>query len=345
MADTLLRQVALVSESRRIDPSDLTKVSAALQKQATRDLVQFWDIKATVDAFHRLEDVPIGYWRIVIMDDINEPGAAGIHLDRNGQPFALVTASDRLDVWSLTASHELIEMLVDPFGNRLVAGDSPKADQGRVQFLVEACDPSEDAQFAYTINGILVSDFYSARFFDPIAAPGVRYSFTGAIQQPRQVLRGGYLSWLDVASDTWWQETWFGGDRPSFRSLGRLNAENGSLRSQIDRRTTRETTEAVSRGIRAAKAAGIPLQTVDEAIAACASSLRSQIRELTMGGRASDEANESEAAFGSAETVGSRDDRPPRGRYTSAGSRHNGPDRHGLRTAPSVWPDWTGVEH
>src|SRR5215212_7627617 len=117
MTDTLVRQVALIAESDQIDPSDLTKVSAALQKQATRDLVQFWNVKATVDAFPRLEDVPIGYWPIIMMDDIHQAGAAGIHLDENGQPFALVTASERLDVWSLTASHELIELLVDPFGN------------------------------------------------------------------------------------------------------------------------------------------------------------------------------------------------------------------------------------
>ena len=39
------------------------------------------------------------------------------------------------DVWSLTASHECLEMLADPFGNRLIAGDSPKPDQGRVQIL------------------------------------------------------------------------------------------------------------------------------------------------------------------------------------------------------------------
>ena len=31
-------------------------------------------------------------------------------------------------------------MLVDPFGNRLVAGASPKLDQGRVSFLVEVSD-------------------------------------------------------------------------------------------------------------------------------------------------------------------------------------------------------------
>jgi hypothetical protein len=138
MTDMLLRQLALVSESAQVRASDLTQVSAALQKQATRDLVQFWNVKATVDAFPRLEDVPLGYWPIIVMDDIGFD-AAGIHLDKNGQPFALVTASAQRDVWSLTASHEMIEMLVDPFGNRLVAGDSPKPDQGRVQFLVEAC--------------------------------------------------------------------------------------------------------------------------------------------------------------------------------------------------------------
>jgi hypothetical protein len=282
MTDTLLRQVALVSESAQVKASDLTQVSAALQKQATRDLVQFWDVKATVDAFPRLEDVPLGYWPIIVMDDIGQPGAAGVHLDKNNQPFALVTASAQRDVWSLTARHEMIEMLVDPFGNRLVAGDSPKPDQGRVQFLVEACDPPEAAQFAYTVNGILVSDFYSVRFFDPVAAPGVRYSFTGAITEPRQVLRGGYLSWLDIASDTWWQEVWFG-DTPTFRSLGRLSASDGSFRSQIDRRTEEARKQAQAGGLRVAEAAGVSAAAMDDAIATRVSSLRQQIEQLTAG--------------------------------------------------------------
>jgi hypothetical protein len=281
MTDMLLRQLALVSESAQVKASDLTQVSAALQKQATRDLVQFWNVKATVDAFPRLEDVPLGYWPIIVMDDIGFD-AAGIHLDKNGQPFALVTASAQRDVWSLTASHEMIEMLVDPFGNRLVAGDSPKPDQGRVQFLVEACDPSEAADFAYTVNGILVSDFYSVRFFDPVAAPGVRYSFTGAITEPRQVLRGGYLSWLDIASDIWWQEIWFA-NNPTFRSLGRLSARDGSFRSQIDRHTEEARKQAQAGGLRAAEAAGVSAATMDDAISARVSSLRQQIEQLTAG--------------------------------------------------------------
>src|SRR5215472_1066650 len=218
----LVRQVALVSQSSQIPAGDVAKVSAALQKQVTRDLAPIWDISATVDSFEKLEDVPPGYWPIIIMDDIQTSGAAGVHEDKDGQPFALVTAGD-LDTWSLTASHETIEMLVDPSGNRIVAGDSPKNDQGRVTFLVEPCDPSEAADFGYSVNGILVSDFYTPRYFDPVAASGVRYSYTGAIKEPHQVLHGGYLSWKDSATDHWWQETFFSGSESSFRDIGPID--------------------------------------------------------------------------------------------------------------------------
>lgn len=227
----LLRQVAMVSESKKVPFSKLGRVSAALQKQAIRDVGPVWDINSTVDAFSTLEDVPVGYWPIIIRDDINTPGAAGVHEDNSGQPFALVHADDG---WSLTASHELVEMLVDPFGSRLASGNSPKPGQGRAEFLVEPCDPSEAVEFAYSINGISVSDFYTPLYFSTAAHPGDRYSHTGALKAPRQVLRGGYLSWHDVVSDHWWQETWFGGAKPKFRDLGKFTAKGGrSFRRQI----------------------------------------------------------------------------------------------------------------
>ena len=128
-----------------------------------------------MDSFPRLEDVPVGYWPMIVKDDIGQPGAAGVHLDKDGQPFALIEMSDS---WSLTASHEMLEMLADPFGNRVIAGRSPKQGQGRVEFLVEVCDPSEAAQFGYTSNDILVSDFYTPHFFDPVHSAATRYSFT-----------------------------------------------------------------------------------------------------------------------------------------------------------------------
>ena len=230
----VLRHVALVSETRSLSFSELTRVSAALQKQAIRDLAPVWEKQSTVHAFARLEDVPVGTWPIIVEENIGVADAEGIHEDEDGQPFALVTLSDG---WSLTASHELIEMLVDPFGRRLTEGQSPKPDQGRVQFLVEPCDPSEAAEFAYVIDGVTVSDFYTPKYFSTVFNPADRYSHTGAITKRRQVLQGGYLSWHDPVTDHWFQETFFDGDHPRFRNLGRLTGSGKSFRRQIYEKT------------------------------------------------------------------------------------------------------------
>ena len=142
------KYLALLSESQQVEFAEVSQISAALQKQITRDFTPIWQIPATIDSFVSLEEVPSDYWPVIIKDDIGFD-AAGIHLDRNGQPYALVAASQAS---AITCSHEVIEMLVDPFGNRLVASQSIKPDQGRVNYLVEACDPSEGDQFGYSIN-------------------------------------------------------------------------------------------------------------------------------------------------------------------------------------------------
>jgi len=277
----LIRQVALVSESNQVSKSDVSKVSAALQKQATRDFAEIWDVSATVDAFDKLEDVPIGYWPMIIRDDIDVPGAAGIHEDKDGQPFALISASSDLDTWSLMASHEAFEMLADPFGNRTQTGDSPKPDQGRVNFLVEVCDPCEAADFGYSVNGILVSDFYTPNYFDPVVGSGVRYSYTGALTEPRQVLQGGYLSWLEPVSGHWWQEIWFDGAQATFRDIGPVDQKaSGNVRAAIDRITMPDTLKALARGRRQAKAAGLTAAIAGQSSIAKAARLREQINEM-----------------------------------------------------------------
>jgi hypothetical protein len=276
---SLLRQLALVSQSSSAAVDDLHKVSDALQKQASRDLAPVWEISATVDSFAKLEDVPLGYWPLIVMDNIGVD-AAGVHEDKDGQPFALISASAKLDDWSLTASHEMLEMLVDPFGNRLVAADSPKEGQGRVSILVEVSDPSEAADFAYTVNGILVSDFYTPSYFDPVAASGVRYSYTGAITEPRQVLRGGYLSWLDSTTNHWWQETWFDGDQPAFRDIGPIDQKAGNVRSQIDRLTESARAKVTTDGREEASAAGLTSAIAQRATTSKAAMWREQIGAL-----------------------------------------------------------------
>jgi len=273
----LNRNLALVADTKKITPSQLTKVAAALQKQATRDFGPLWDIQANVSGFARLQDVPTDYWPVIVRDDIKTPGAAGVHEDKNRQPFALVQFSD---AWSLTASHETLEMLADPFGNRLVAGKSPKRAQGRVNFLVEVCDPSEDQQFAYTVNGVTVSDFYTPHFFDPVSESNVRYSYTGAVKGPRTILQGGYLSWGVPETNEWFQMIWFDTAKPVFRSLGVLSG-TGSLRATIDRltptplKTTKLPTESPLRA-----AARDAFQEVGDSSVGRAKFLRKQIEEI-----------------------------------------------------------------
>jgi hypothetical protein len=227
--------LALVSMTDEVSFGELAKVSAALQKQVVRDFGPIWTIEATVDPFAALEDVPVGYWKILVVDTFENGGQ---HRDRNNQPYALVAAGSS---WSLVASHEALEMLADPFGNRLVAGPSPVEVQGRVEFLVEVCDPCQSDDCAYGVNGVMVSDFCTPSYFDPVGAAGVRYSYTGAISEPRQVLPGGYLSWRIPASGDWFQKNWMAA-QAVVKDLGQVAPGQASLRAMIDRQSlsTRE---------------------------------------------------------------------------------------------------------
>lgn len=198
--------IGLVPDKVDIPASDLTRVAGALSKQVQRDFGPIWNVEATVDPFVRLEDVPVDYWHIVVMKEVKD--AAGYHQTKDGQPYAVVEFDPD---WSLTASHECVEMLADPFGRRLKAGNL--LDQAvalgqkpaRVQYLLEVADPSEATEFSYQIDGIQVSDFYTPHFFDPVKSPGVRYSFTGSIDSPRKVLDDGYISWKDPRTKHWFQ--------------------------------------------------------------------------------------------------------------------------------------------
>jgi len=227
-----IHQIALVCQSKKIKMSELTKASAALQKQATKDLSPVWGVKATVDVFENIKDIPLGYWPVIIMDQIDDPDAAGYHDDKNHQPYALVEYSQS---WTLTCSHEICEMLVDPYGNKLKSGLSPNGKE-KVHYLVEVCDPCEDSKFAYFVNGFLVSDFYTPEYFDPAGNNSGGYSFTGSITKPRQVLRNGYLSWYSPKDKQWHQQTFFG-SKPVTRVLKEMESMQGSWRSRVDRLT------------------------------------------------------------------------------------------------------------
>jgi hypothetical protein len=175
----------------------LQGLAAALQIQVDKHFSPLWQTSGTVAYFDDLTKVPAGFWPIVITDSVAKPNILGYHLDDTNQPYAVVRYTDD---WTLTTSHELLEMLADPWGNRLVAGPSvdDRAPNDQVRYLLEICDPVEDASCAYTINGFVVSDFITPAYHNPAGSANDRYDYMGKIATPRQVLPNGYITWEDL---------------------------------------------------------------------------------------------------------------------------------------------------
>jgi len=191
-----------------LDPALVQAAAAALNIQVMRDLVQFWNVHATVRYLPSANSIPVGVWPVFLVPKL-PPGEGGVHLDKKNQPYSLVIGTPGSNAWTIDASHETVEMLVDPAGNRLqtsraihISGDTTQDAAGEFEYLVEACDPCEANQFAYSIQGIAVSDFITPRFYDPVVTAGTRYSFAGHIQRPRQVLPGGYISYADPTTSS-----------------------------------------------------------------------------------------------------------------------------------------------
>ncbi|HEV2172758.1 MAG TPA: hypothetical protein VGR71_04285, partial [Nitrospira sp.] len=200
--------------------------------------------------------IPAGIWPVILVKSL-PPGEGGFHSDRHKQPFAKVIASNADPSWTVDASHEILEMLVDPYGNRMqssvaieVVGNQIKDSTGQFGYLVEACDPCEDNDYAYTVNGIAVSDFITPHFYDPVSTSGTRYSFTGAIQGPRQILPGGYISWVNPLADEWQQLMYVDKSKPpTINDLGPAD-QSRSLREWID---SLEPAKAITRASRQIK--------------------------------------------------------------------------------------------
>src|SRR5262249_14117390 len=129
----------------------------------------------------------------------------GFH-DKKGHPFAKVLYDAQTPVWTVAASHELLEMLADPSGNRVYVGPSLREGQGQVEYIMEVCDPCEAMDCAYIVNGVMVSDFYTPDFENSAATGAAQFDFTGKLTKPLQVVDGGYISWFDPISQSIWQQ-------------------------------------------------------------------------------------------------------------------------------------------
>ena len=238
----LQTRVGLVDTTGTVETETMAAVAAALNVQVTRDLPQYWPVSATVAFLPDHRQIPQGVWPVLLVKTL-PPDEGGFGATRNHQPFAKVIVTPDSDEWTVDASHETIEMLVDPGGNRLQPStaigfvdkeirDAP----GQFEYLLGVCDPCAADPFSYRIAGVSVSDFLTPHFYDLEAAPGVRYSFTGAIERPRQILRGGGIGWIDPVSNEVQQILWADpGRAPLERNLGL--PDGPSLRGFVESRT------------------------------------------------------------------------------------------------------------
>jgi hypothetical protein len=233
-------QVGLVDTTGTLDAALVQATAAALNMQVMRDLPQYWNVSGTVQYLPDPKRIPVGVWPVLLVAQL-PPGEGGVHLDKKNQPYSLVIGTPNSSDWTIDASHETLEMLVDPGGNRLqasraitIAGNGVEDAPGEFEYLVEVCDPCEANQYGYAIEGIAVSDFITPHFYDPVATDGTRYSFGGHIQRPRQVLPGGYISFTDPQSNNM-QQILFLGPKPVLKNLGPANSS--SLRMFVDWRT------------------------------------------------------------------------------------------------------------
>jgi hypothetical protein len=226
--------IGLISEVPEITFAELKKAADAFQKQVSRDFAPFWKKDARINPYRVINDIPKDTWPVTIRKNIGMPGALAFHDFKKRIPFSLVMYDPE---WTISASHQILEMLACPFSNTMVAGRSikPGEEKKKVNYLVQVCDPCLD--ISYKIDTISVSNFCTPHYYGAIKKKEAPYDFKGAIKQPLQVLKNGYISWLDPNSGKWWQLQYFG-TKPRIVDLGETENEDKSVKKPRRRTNT-----------------------------------------------------------------------------------------------------------
>jgi hypothetical protein len=200
-------RVDVINNTSEVDDSGVKSVVRALQDQVQNDFAPVWGVSAKFRFVPRGKAPDPDSWWLAILDDADQAGALGYHDEReNGLPIAKVfvrTAGNVGFSWSVTASHELLEMLIDPRINLNVLV-SPADGKPGTLWSYEVANPCENEKFAYKKDGVLVSDFVTPAWFDPNAKrPGSRFDFRDQIDKPFGLLEGGYAATYDLKSGQW----------------------------------------------------------------------------------------------------------------------------------------------
>lgn len=166
---------------------DLAALVTAMQAYIDTAVGPAWNVSASL---HVASDPVAGEWGMVFLDDADSPGALAYHDEESGAPLAKVfvrTIQQNNVSLSVSASHELVEMLVDPLCNLYAPASQPT-----LLYAVEAADAVEDDSLGFQVGGMLMSDFVYPAWFDPSAAASSKFDHRGVITRPFELHSGGY---------------------------------------------------------------------------------------------------------------------------------------------------------
>lgn len=166
---------------------NLDALIASMQAFVDDDVAPVWGTPAKLV---KTSDFLPGKWAMVFLDDADQPGALAYHdLTPDGLPLAKVFVKTTIanhDLVSVSASHELVEMLVDPAINLLTTGPDPMT-----VYAYESADPVE--QLSYPVKGIAMTDFVYPAYFEGFhKANSVQFDRLKKVAKPFQILSGGY---------------------------------------------------------------------------------------------------------------------------------------------------------
>ena len=167
---------------------DFVRLVAALQRFVDDHFVPVWGTPARLvktTGFRK------GAWALAFLDRADVANALGYHdLTPDGLPLSKVFVKTTIDdgqLVSVTASHELAEMLVDPAINLSAVGP------GNLIYAYETGDAVEEVTFR--VDGVPMTDFVYPAWFEGFRKPGsVRFDHLRKVKRPFQILPGGYMS-------------------------------------------------------------------------------------------------------------------------------------------------------
>jgi hypothetical protein len=197
--------ISVLNQTTIISDDELKAAIAAIQIQLDRDFAPAWGLTATLQFLPKGTTLPVHHWMVVLMDNTDQAGTLGYHdITDAGMPIGKIFAKDDQKYglsWTVTLSHEILEETLDPYiANCVFVQNS--ATTGTL-YAFECCDPVQDDSMGYMINGVLVSNFVTAAWFEGFRKPGsTQFDFCNKTSKPFELAQEGYISTFVVGPNT-----------------------------------------------------------------------------------------------------------------------------------------------